>query len=186
MLGLTDLKVGQNLILNETPYVVTWNQFSKTGRQGGVMKTKLKNLITGAVMEKTFQGSDKVEEAEITYRKAQFLYANGDDFEFMDNETFEQMVFSRESLGTTINFLSDGMNCDIQYFNGKPINVQVQPKLTFEITETEPGVKGNTAGNVTKNATIETGYVLKVPPFIEKGEKIVINTLTGEYIERAK
>lgn len=186
MLGLTDLKVGQNLIFNDAPYVVTWNQFSKSGRQGGVMKTKIKNLLTGGVMEKTFQGSDKVEEAEISYKKAQFLYSNGDDFEFMDNESFEQMVFSRQSLGDTVNFLSDGMDCDVQYFNGNPINVQVQPKLTFEIIETEPGIKGNTAGNVTKNATIETGYVLKVPPFIEKGEKIIVNTLNGEYIERAK
>lgn len=186
MLGLTDLKVGQNLIFNDAPYVVTWNQFSKSGRQGGVMKTKIKNLLTGGCMEKTFQGSDKVEEAEITYKKAQFLYSNGDDFEFMDNETFEQMVFSRQKLGETVNFLSDGIDCDIQYFNGNPINVQVQPKLIFEIIETEPGIKGNTAGNVTKNATIETGFILKVPPFIEKGEKIVVNTLSGEYIERAK
>ncbi|MCK5460831.1 elongation factor P [Candidatus Gracilibacteria bacterium] len=186
MLGITDLKVGQYLVLDNTPYLITFNQFSKSGRQGGVMKTKMKNLLTGSVMERTFQGSDKIEPAEITYKKAQFLYSNGDNFEFMDNDTFEQMIFSRTQLGETIHFLSDGMDCDIQYFNGNPINIQLQPKLTFKIIETEPGIKGNTAGTVTKNATIETGYELKVPPFIEKGEKIVVNTLNGEYIERAK
>jgi elongation factor P len=186
MLGISDLKAGRHIVLEEKPYTITWNQFSKTGRQGGVMKTKLKNLVTGAVMEKTFQGADKVDAAEITYRKAQFLYASGEDYEFMDNETYDQVAFTREQLGDTAHYLSDGAECDIQYFNGAPINVQVSPKMTFKVTETEPGVKGNTAGNVTKNATIETGYEIKVPPFIEKGEKVVINTLNGEYVERAK
>ncbi len=150
------------------------------------MKTKLKNLLTGSTMERTFSGSEKVDPAEINYKKAQFLYANGSDYEFMDNETYEQMVFTAEQLGESISFLSDGMDVDVQYFNGNPINVQVPAKMTFEITETEPGVKGNTAGNVTKDATLETGYVIKVPPFLNKGDKVIVNTLSGEYVERAK
>ncbi len=186
MLGITDLKVGQYIQLNGEPYVVTWNQFSKTARQGGNMKTKLKNLLTGSTMERTFSGSEKVEAAEINYKRAQYLYANGEAYEFMDQESYEQMTFTKDQLGDTANFLSDGMDADIQYFDGKPINVSVQPKMTFEIIETEPGVKGNTAGNVTKDATIDTGYTLRVPPFIEKGDKIVVNTLSGEYVERAK
>ncbi len=186
MLSIAEIKLGKNIIIDGAPYQVTWNQFGKTARQGGVMKTKLRNLLTGNVIEKTFQGNDKVDEAEITYKKAQFLYANGDDYEFMDNETYEQLAFTKAQLGEVANFLSDGTECDIKYFNGSPINVQVQPKMTFEIIETEPGIKGNTAGTVTKNATIETGYEIKVPPFIEKGEKVVINTLNGEYVERAK
>lgn len=186
MLSISEIKLGKNIIIDGSPYQVTWNQFGKTARQGGVMKTKLRNLLTGNVMEKTFQGNDKVDEAEITYKKAQFLYATGEDYEFMDNETYEQLSFSKDQLGEVSNFLSDGTECDIKYFDGNPINVQVQPKMTFEIIETEPGVKGNTAGSVTKNATIETGYEIKVPPFIEKGEKVVINTLNGDYVERAK
>ena len=186
MLNLSEIKLGKTIVLDDNPYLVTWNQFGKTARQGGVMKTKLKNLLTGSVMEKTFQGSDKVDEADIGYKKAQFLYSTGEEFEFMDNETYEQVTFTKDQLGETVNFLIDGSDADIQYFNGNPINVQVQAKMTFEVTETEPGIKGNTAGTVTKNATVETGYELKVPPFIEKGEKIVINTLNGEYIERAK
>ena len=163
MLGISELKAGKNIQMEGQPYAITWNQFSKSGRQGGVMKTKMKNLITGGTVEKTFQGSDKVEPADITYKRAQFLYASGDDFEFMDNENYEQMTFTREQLGGTVNFLSDGMDADIQYFDGNPINVQVQPKMTFIIADTEPGVRGNTAGNVTKDATLDTGYVLRVP-----------------------
>ncbi len=186
MLNIAEIKLGKNIVMDDIPYIVTFNQFSKTARQGGVMKTKLKNLLTGNVMEKTFQGSDKAEPAEINYKRAQFLYATGDDYEFMDNETYDQVTFSKDKLGEITSYLSDGTECDIQYFNGNAINVSVQPKMIFEIIETEPGVKGNTAGNVTKNAKIETGYELKVPPFIEKGEKIVVNTLNGEYVERAK
>lgn len=186
MLSIAEIKLGKNIVIDGVPYLVTYNQFGKTARQGGVMKTKLKNLLTGGVMEKTFQGSDKAEPAEVTFKRAQFLYATGEDYEFMDNETYEQVAFTKEQLGDMTNYLSDGTECDIQYFNGTPINVQVQPKMVFEIIETEPGIKGNTAGNVTKNATIETGYEIKVPPFIEKGEKVVVNTLNGEYIERAK
>jgi len=186
MLGLSELKSGQNIQIDGVPYVITWNQFSKSGRQGGVMKTKMKNLLTGAVKDNTFQGSDKVDEAEITYRKAQFLYATGDDYEFMDNETYEQMAFTKAQLGDTVDYLVDGAEVDIQNFDGKPINVKVATKMMFEIIETEPGVKGNTAGTVTKNAKIDTGKEIKVPPFIEKGEHVIVNTLTGEYVERAK
>jgi elongation factor P len=186
MLSISEIKTGVHIELDGQPYTVTWNQFGKTARQGGNMKTKLKNLITGSTMEKTFSGNDKAEPADISYKRAQFLYATGDDYEFMDNATYEQMAFTAEQLGDTINYLSDGMEADIQYFNGQPINVQVQPKMTFEVIETDPGVKGNTAGNVTKDAKITTGLVLRVPPFIEIGDKVVVNTLSGEYVERAK
>ncbi|HEY5714596.1 MAG TPA: elongation factor P, partial [Candidatus Gracilibacteria bacterium] len=186
MLGITDLKLGTTIQIDGQPYVVTWNQHSKQARGAGVMKTKLKNLITGNSIERTFQGSEKLDPAEVNFRRAQYLYQNGDEYEFMDQENYEQMTFSSAQLGETVNFLRDGIDADIQYFDGKPINVQLQPKMIYEVIETEPGVKGNTAGSVTKNATIETGYELKVPPFIEKGEKIVVNTLSGDYVERAK
>lgn len=150
------------------------------------MKTKLKNLITGKVMEKTFQGNDKVEEADVVFRKAQFLYANGEDYEFMDNETYESVTLSKEVLGDTVGYLVDGMDCDLQLFNGNPINVGVAPKMTFEIIETEPGVQGDRANGGTKPATISTGKVIRVPLFVSKGEKVVVNTDSGEYVERAK
>lgn len=186
MLGLSDCKTGAKLVLDGEPYMVVWNQFSKTARQGGVMKTKMKNLITGKVMEKTFQGSDKVEEADVVFRKAQFLYANGEEYEFMDNETYETVTLGADILGDAAGFLVDGMDCDLQLFNGVPINVQLQPKMTFEITYTEPGVQGDRANGGTKPATISTGKVIRVPLFVAQGDSVVVNTDTGEYVERAK
>ncbi len=186
MLGLSDCKTGTKLVLDGDPYVVVWNQFSKTARQGGVMKTKLKNLITGKVMEKTFQGNDKVEEADVVFRKAQFLYSSGENYEFMDNETYESVTLEKDVLGDVADFLVDGMDCDLQLFNGNPINVQISPKMTFEIIETDPGVQGDRVNGGTKPATISTGKVIRVPLFIAKGEMVVVNTDSGEYVERAK
>ena len=186
MLGITDLKVGTKIQIGESPYVVTYSQHSKQARGAGVMKTKLKNLISGKVMDKTFQGSDKIEEAEITFAAAQFLYAKTDQYEFMDQESFETVIFDQSQLGEVVNFLTEGMDVDIQYFEDSAINVQLQPKIEFEVTQTDPGVKGDTAAGGSKPATISTGYVLKVPLFINPGDKIVINTLNGEYCERVK
>jgi elongation factor P len=186
MLGLSDCKTGAKLVLDGEPYIVVWNQFSKTARQGGVMKTKLKNLLTGKVMEKTFQGSDRVEEADVVFRKAQFLYKNENEYEFMDNETYETVTLSEDVIGDMSGFLVDGMNCDLQLFNGEPINVQLQPKMTFEIVYTEPGVQGDRANGGTKPATISTGKVIRVPLFVSQGDKVVVNTESGEYVERAK
>lgn len=186
MLGITDVKTGAKIELNGEPYIVTWNQFSKTARQGGVMKAKLKNLITGKTMEKTFQGSDKIEAADVVFRKAQFLYANGDDYDFMDQESFETVTLNKEVLGTAAHFLSDGIEVDLQYFNGNPINIQLPPKMAFDVEWAEPGVKGDTASGGNKNARISTGYELKVPFFIDAGERIMVNTDTGEYSEREK
>jgi len=186
MLGISDCKTGAKLVLDGEPYIIVWNQFSKTARQGGVMKTKMKNMITGKVMEKTFQGSDKVEGADVVFRKAQFLYSAGEDYEFMDNETFETITLTKEVLGEATNYLVDGMDCDLQLFNGTPINVQLQTKMTFEIIETDPGVQGDRVNGGTKPATISTGKVIRVPLFVAKGEKVVVNTDTGEYTERAK
>ncbi len=186
MLGITDLKVGAKVQFDGVPFVVTWSQHSKQARGAGVMKTKMKNLLTGGVVEKTFQGNEKIAEAEINFARAQYLYQNGDEYEFMDQETFETITFSSDQLGETRNFLTDGMDCDIQYFEGKAINVQLPPKINFEVVETDPGVKGDTATGGNKPATIDTGYVVKVPLFINVGDKIVINTDTGEYCERVK
>ncbi|MCF7812094.1 elongation factor P [Candidatus Gracilibacteria bacterium] len=186
MLGITDLKTGQTIEIEGEPYIVAWNQFSKTARQGGVMKTKLRNLLTGNVMEKTFQGSDKIEKADVNFRRAQFLYATGDTYEFMDQETFETVSLSKEVLGESAGFLLDGMTCDLQYFNDQPINIQLPPKMTFQVVEAEPGVQGDRSQGGTKSAKIETGMNIQVPLFVSKGDKVVLNTETGEYVERAK
>ena len=186
MLGITDLKTGVKIQLDGAPYLVTWSQHSKQARGGGVMKTKLKNIVSGSTIERTFQGHDKIAPADIGFRRAQFLYANGDDYEFMDQESFETVNFEKEQLGDMVFFLRDGMDVDIQYFENRPINIQLPPKMEFEIVETEPGVIGDTAAGGNKLAVTDTGYTVKVPLFIKKGEKIFINTDTGDYCERVK
>lgn len=186
MLGITDCKKGAKIKYNGEPYLIVWNQFSKSARQGGVMKTKMKNILTGKVMEKTFQGNDKVDEADLAYRDAQFLYANGDKYSFMDMETYETIDLPKDSLGETANFLTDGMDCTLLLFEGQPVNVQVPPKMEFTIKQTDPGVQGDRSSAGTKPATLETGYVLRVPLFIETGDKVIVNTDLGEYVERVK
>ncbi len=186
MLGITDLKVGTNIILDSEPYVVTWNQHSKQARGGGVMKTKLKNLITGSALDRTFQGSDKIEPADIGFRRAQFLYEQNGDYEFMDQETYETVVLQKDILGDSLSFLIDGMTVDLLYFGSRPINIQLPPKMILTVAQTDPGVQGDRAQGGTKPATLETGFVIRVPLFIESGEKIVVNTDSGEYVERAK
>lgn len=186
MLGITDLKVGTKIELDGQPYVVTWNQHSKQARGGGVMKVKLKNLMTGSALERTFQGSDKIEPADVGFRRAQYLYSTGDSYEFMDQESFETISLTTEVLGESTSFLTDGMEVDLLYFGTTPINIQLPPKMAFEVTQTDPGVQGDRAQGGTKPATLDTGYVARVPLFINKGDKVVINTETGEYVERAK
>lgn len=186
MLGITDLKLGTTIQLDGVPFIVTWNQHSKQARGGGVMKTKLRNLLTGNSIERTFQGSDKIEAADISFRRAQFLYVNGDEYQFMDQESFETVDLTKDVLGEGINFLVDGMDVDLQYFEGTPINVQLPPKMTLEVAQTDPGVQGDRSQSGTKPATLESGFVARVPLFINQGDRIVINTGTGEYVERAK
>ena len=186
MLGITDLKIGTKMQLDGQPYVVTWNQHSKQARGGGVMKVKIRNLETGAVLERTFQGADKIEEADVAYRKAQFLYSSGDDYEFMDQESYETVTLDISKLGDSAAFLTDGMEVDLLYFGTNPINIQLPPKMKIRITQTDPGVQGDRSSAGTKPATIETGKIIRVPLFINVGDEIILNTDTGEYVERAK
>ena len=186
MLGITELRVGAHVEIEGTPYTVTWSQHSKQARGAGVMKVKFRNLMTGASVERTFQGNDKINRAEIRFQRAQFLYQSGDEYQFMDQENYETVSLSSERIGESRFFLTDGVEVDLQYFNGAPINIQLPPKRAFKVIQTDPGVKGDTAANATKTAVIETGYSVKVPLFIKQDERIVINTLTGEYVEREK
>jgi elongation factor P len=185
MLSITDLKVGTSITLDGQPYIVTAYQQSKQARGGSVVNTKLKNLITGKSLPKTFQGNDKIEAADIGFTRAQYLYNDGSDYHFMDGESYEQFSLSKEELGDTTQYLVDGTDVDIQNYDGKPIGVKLPVKMVLEVTETIPGVKGNTADGGSKPATLETGLVVNVPLFIKEGEKIRVNTDTGEYVERA-
>ncbi|MFA5872267.1 MAG: elongation factor P [Parcubacteria group bacterium] len=186
MLSLSDIKTGKTISLNGEPYVVTFHQHSKTGRAGAVLRTKIRNLKTGAVMEKTFQGSDKVEDAEISKTKAQFLYQDGSDFAFMDSATYEQFTLPKSVIGDLANFMIENTEVTILNYNGTPINIELPVKMDLKVVEAPPGIRGNTADGGTKLVTLETGIQVNTPLFIKEGDVVRINTDTGEYVERAK
>ncbi len=185
MLSINDLKIGTKIIFNHAPFQVILAQHSKLGRGGGILRTKIKNLINGAILEKTFAGQEKIEEAHLETRVSQFLYHDENEYFFMDSTSFEQFSLQKSQLGKTADFLKEGENVQMLYFESKPINLQLPIKINLKITYTEPGFKGNTAGSVTKSATLETGAQMKVPLFIKEGDEIVVDTRTGEYVERA-
>lgn len=185
MLSISEIKKGVKIVLNKEPYLVLADQHSKTGRAGAVLRTKLKNLKDGSIINKTFQGSERAEEASIEIRKAQFLYAEGDVFNFMNNETYEQFELNREVISEQASYLKEGAEVDVYYFKGAPINIQLPIKMDFEVVEAPPGLKGNTADGGSKQVTLETGLKISTPLFIEEGDTVRVNTEKGEYVERA-
>jgi elongation factor P len=186
MFSLSDIRTGKTIAINNEPYLVIFHQHSKMGRAGAVLRTKLRNLKTGAMMEKTFQGSDKIEEAEISKSKAQFLYREGENFFFMDNASYDQFSLSESVLGNLKNFLIDGTEVTILNYNNLPINIELPVKMEFKVVEAPPAIRGNTADGGTKQVTLETGIKVNTPLFIKQGDIVRINTETGEYAERAK
>ena len=184
MLSINDLKIGTKIIFNGEPMQVISAQHSKLGRGGGILRTRLKNLRDGTIIEYTFAGAEKIQSAELETKKAQFLYHDNDTFHFMDSGTFEQFILTKNQIGNLSRFLKDGEPVDILYFNDEPINIQLPIKIKLQVTYTEPGFKGNTASTVTKPATLETGAQINVPLFIKENDIIVLDTRTGQYVER--
>jgi elongation factor P len=186
MLGITDLKTGVTIDMNGDPLVVVDYQHSKMGRGGAVLRTKLRNLKTGALVDMTFKGSDKFEEAVLERRTCTYLYAEGDQHQFMDAATFEQFSLSSEEVGPKVRFLKEGQELQILFYEDKPVSVVLPIKMDLKVTHTEPGVRGDTAQGGTKPATLETGAVIIVPLFVKIGDILRINTDEGTYVERAK
>lgn len=185
MYGINDLKAGTTFELDGQPFIVLEYQHSKQGRGGAVMRTKIRNLLTGSILQRTFQGSDKFNEVQIERRNVQYLYEDSGSYYFMDQEDYSQFDMRAEELGETTNFLKDGEVVQAQYYLGKAINIELPIKMEFEVTEASDGLRGDTASKTVKTVTIETGYKVNVPLFIKQGNKIRINTTTGEYVERA-
>lgn len=185
MLTINDLKIGTKIIFNGEPHQVIFAQHSKQGRASGILRSKIKNLISGATIDHTFAGNEKIEPTELETKKAQYLYRDDKEFYFMDSSNFEQFALTIEQLNNLSNFLKEGEIVDILYFDNNPINVQLPIKIKLKITYTEPGFKGNTASTVSKPATLETGSQINVPLFIKENDEIIIDTRTGEYVERA-
>ena len=185
MLSLNEIKTGKNIIISGEPYVVLFDQHSKMGRAGAVLRTKLKNLINGSIINKTFQGADKVEPAQIEKQKAQYLYQDGNDYCFMNNSNYEQFTLSSQVIAESKMYLKEGTEIDILYFNSNPINILLPIKMEFEVIDAPPAVKGNTVDGGTKQVTLENNIKVNVPLFIGTGDIVRINTETGQYVERA-
>ncbi len=184
MLNISDIKTGKKIVLDGQPFTVTYHEHSKTGRAGAVLRTKIKNLATGAVQEKIFHGSDKVEEADITKSKAQFLYKENEDYHFMDLETYEQGSVSTEALGNVPQFLTEGVEVMMLNYNGNPINVEPPIKVTLKVTEAPPGIKGDTSSGGDKLVTTETGFKVTTPLHVNTGDKIIVNTESATYVSK--
>ena len=182
----TDLKKGVVCQIDGQPYPVTDYNQKVMGRGGSIVNVKLKNLITGAVIPKTFKGQDKIEPAEVTSKTVQYLYNDGSAFFFMDPNSFEQFELSADLVDEAKNFMKEGDELALQFFDGKVITVEMPKNVYLEVTYTEAVVKGDTTSSVLKDATLETGAIVKVPAFIKVGDIISVDTSTGEYRERKK
>ena len=185
MFNINDIKNGITFLYEDNIYQVIEFLHVKPGKGAAFVKAKIKNLRTGSIVEKTFNTSIKLEKAIIEKKQMQYLYATGDVYNFMNMQTYEQIELSKNQLGENINYLIEGLNVDISFYNGELLGVMLPDKLTVEVIETEPAVKGNTTNNATKDAKIETGLIVKVPLFVDTGEKIIISTSTGKYDSRA-
>ena len=185
MISAGDFKNGVTFEFEGNVYQVVEFQHVKPGKGAAFVRTKLKNVINGGVVEKTFRPTDKMPKAHIERRDMEYLYQDGDLFYFMDQETYEQIRLSSEQLGDALKFVKENMLVKILSYKGSVFGVEPPNFVELQVTETEPGFKGDTATGATKPATLETGAVINVPLFIEEGEMIRVDTRTGEYMERA-
>ena len=179
-----DLRNGTTFEMEGQVYKVVEFQHVKPGKGAAFVRTKLKNVISGSVIEKTFNPSEKLQGAEIEKREMQYLYNDGDLYYFMDNETYEQMPLNKEQLGDSLKFIKENMSVKILSFKGKVFSVEPPMFVELEVTYTEPGFAGNTTTTSGKPATLENGYTINVPLFVNIGDIIKIDTRTGEYMER--
>lgn len=182
----TDLKKGVVCQIDGKPFRVIEYSQKVMGRGGSIVNVKLKNLIDGSVIPKTFKGQDKIERAEVSNKTVQYLYADADNFFFMDPETFEQFELGADIVDTATSYLKEGDMLSLQFFGDRVINVELSKNVYLEVTYAEDVVKGDTTSSVLKDATLETGLVVKVPAFIKTGDVISVDTTTGEYRERKK
>ena len=186
MYQTSDIRNGLKVEIDGQPYVVTYFQFVKPGKGQAFTRTKLKNLLTGSVLDRTFKSGETLEEADITEGVHQFLYSDGEAFHFMNMETFDQLEMPPDAVGDAKNFLVEEMEVSLMFYRERPVSVDLPNFVELQITYCEPGVKGNTAQGATKPATLSTGHTVNVPLFIEQGEWVKVDTRTGDYVERVR
>jgi elongation factor P len=186
MYTVADLRKGLKITLDGDPYIVIAFDFAKPGKGQALYRTKMRNMINGTILDRTYRSGETFEPAFLEDRTMEFLYKDDDGFHFMDNQSYEQIVITESALGDAKNYLIDNIKVDVLLFKEKAIGVDLPNFVNLRVVQTDPWVKGDTSGSDSKPATLETGYVLRVPPFIEEGELITIDTRTGEYSTRVK
>ncbi|VBB42686.1 elongation factor P [Desulfatiglans anilini] len=186
MYTASDLRKGLKVEIDGEPYVVTEFQFSKPGKGQALYRCKLKNMITEVILDRTYRSGDTFQQAALEERRMQYLYNQENEFCFMDVQSYEQAFLKEDQLGDAKNFLIDNLEVDILFFGEKAIGITLPNFVNLTVTKADPWVKGDSAAGDSKPVTLETGYVLRVPPFIQEGEKIQIDTRTGEYVTRVK
>lgn len=185
-LSITELRKGTVFQFEKVPYkVIEYNQ-KVMGRGGSIVNVRIKSLLDGRVLDKTFKGNEQLDDADVGRRDVQYLYNDSQNFYFMDNVNYEQFVVSVDEIGGQKDYLKEGDKVQLQLFNDKPIGLELPKNVPLKVTYTENVVKGDTATNILKDATTETGLAIKVPPFIKQGDVVRVDTRTGEYLEREK
>ena len=186
MYSTPDFRKGLKIELNGEPYVMVDFLHVKPGKGGAFVRTTLKSMITGNVIDRTFRSGEKVDKPNLEEKQMQYLYEADDQFHFMDTETYEQSFLTKEQLGDARNYLQENVTVAVLFHDGKPIGVDVPMFVELTVASTEPGVKGDTAGGATKPATLETGMTIQVPLFVNEGDAVKIDTRTGKYMERVR
>jgi elongation factor P len=186
MANTSDIRNGAVILHKNKRMKVIEFQHVKPGKGGAFVRTKLKDIQSGKVIDETFNSGHKIELVRVEAKAMQFLYVDGDAYVFMDNETFDQINVASISIGDGVNFLTAGLNVDLLFDGDEILDVRLPSHVILEVVETEPGFKGNTATGASKPATLETGYTLNVPLFIDENDKLRIDTRTGDYVERSK
>ena len=186
MLESGNLKKGLKLVIDDYPYVIVQFEFVKPGKGQALYKCKLKNMVTGAQFDRTFRSGEKFQEADLEEVEMEYLYFDGDQYCFMNTSTYDQDMLSADQLGEATHFLKENTVCSVLLFENRPIGITLPNFVELRIEKADPWVKGDTASGDSKPATLETGYVIQVPPFVEAGERVRIDTRTGQYTERVK
>lgn len=184
MYSTTDFRKGLKIEVEGTPYEIVEFQHFKPGKGGAMVRSKLRNILTGRIQDITFRSGDKVDKPDLESRDMQFLYRQDGGLVFMDLTSYEQMDMTQESAGGKDAFLKDGQECRVLMYQGRPLDIDIPASLVLEVVDTEPGAKGDTVSNVTKPATLETGLVVQVPIFVNTGDKIKVDTRSREYLGR--
>jgi elongation factor P len=185
VIDVNELRNGVTFELDDNLYKVIEYQHNKPGRGKATIRTRVRDLRTGSILEKTFISGDRVQDVRLDYRVAQFLYQDGDYYHFMDTETFEQPALSEDALGEAVNYLTEGLEVKLTFYEGEPLDIELPTAVDLEVVEAEMAVRGDTATGASKQVVTETGLKVQVPLFVERGDRIRVDTRNGEYLTRA-